>query len=128
LIHIDNQSAAATFKEKVNYNTFTGLQMVKPQQGQGYDITVGPGQSKTVLLRCSPEGYGMSSSSSTSVSLGGKQLKEMCRQNGKKNNRPDPETGEAKEIFQYSHQHADGVCYLYVNNTENETLEEEIEF
>ena len=52
----------------------------------------------------------------------------MCRDTGKKTGRPDPETGEAKEIYQYSLQHAEGVCYLYVNNTANQTLEEEIEF
>lgn len=70
----------------------------------------------------------MSSSSSTQVAFGGKKLKELCRQEGKKNPRPDPDSGEAKEIFQYSYQHADGICYLYVNNTEKEILEEEIEF
>ena len=127
-IHFVNESKEATIKEKVNYTTFTGLTMCKPQQGQGYEVSVGPGTSKTVLIKCDPNGYGMSSSSSTSIALGGKQLKEMCRQNGKKNARPDPESGAPKEIYQYSYQHTDGVCYLYVNNTEKETLEEEIEF
>lgn len=70
----------------------------------------------------------MSSSSSSQVAFGGKALKEMCREKGKKNKRPDPDSGEDKEIFQYSYQHPDGVCYLYVNHTKNETLEEEIEF
>lgn len=102
-IHVTNESKEATFTEKVNYKTFKGLQMVKPQQGQGYEISVGPGQSKTVLIKCSPEGYSMSSSSSTAIELGGKQLKDLCRQNGKKNPRPDPETGEPKEIYQYSY-------------------------
>ena len=78
-IHFVNESKEATIKEKVNYNTFKGLTMIKPQQGQGYEVSVGPGTSKTVLLRCHPDGYGMSSSSSTQIALGGKQLKEMCR-------------------------------------------------
>lgn len=30
LIHVVNQSKEATFKEKVNYNTFKGLEMIKP--------------------------------------------------------------------------------------------------
>jgi len=64
-VHISNQSKEATFVEKVNYNTFNGLEMVKPQQGQGYDVSVGPGTSKTVVIKCSPEGYSMSSSTST---------------------------------------------------------------
>lgn len=29
-VHVTNQSKDATFKEKVNYNTFQGLEMVKP--------------------------------------------------------------------------------------------------
>lgn len=64
-IHVVNGSKTATFKEKVNYTNFKGLKMCKPQQGQGYDITVEPGKQKTVLIWCDPEGYAMSSSSST---------------------------------------------------------------
>jgi len=41
----------------------------------------------------------MSSSSQTQVAFGGKKLKELCREQGKKNKRPDPETGEDKEIY-----------------------------
>ena len=64
-IHVVNSTKDATFKEKVNYPKFEGLEMCKPQQGAGYDITVGPGLKKTILIRCDPEGYGMSSSSNT---------------------------------------------------------------
>jgi len=60
--------------------------------------------------------------------MGGKKLKEMCKELGKKNGRPDPETGAAKDIWQYSYQHGDGVCYLYTNNEAKDTLEEEITF
>jgi len=42
--------------------------------------------------------------------------------------RADPESGEPKDIYQYSLQHTSGICYLYVNESESETLEEEIEF
>lgn len=42
-IHVVNGSKDATFKEKVNYNTFKGLTMLSPQQGQGYEISVAPG-------------------------------------------------------------------------------------
>ena len=81
-----------------------------------------------ILIRCDPDGYGMSSSASTNIVHGGKKLKELTKTEGKKNPRPDPETGEEKDIFQYSYQHADGICYLYVNETTDQTLEEEIEF
>ena len=102
--------------------------MCKPQQGQGYDILVKPGERKMILIRCSPEGYGMSSSSSTNVIHGGKKLKSTCRSLGKQNARPNPDSGELCNIYQYSYQHSDGICYLYVNESSNFTLEEEIEF
>lgn len=41
----------------------------------------------------------MSSSSNTQVVFGGKKLKELTKELGKKNGRPDPETGEAKDIW-----------------------------
>lgn len=82
----------------MNYTNFKGLKMCKPQQGSGYDITVEPGKQKTVLIWCHPEGYAMSSSSSTQIVQGGKKLKEMCRETGKKAARPDPDTGEEFDI------------------------------
>ena len=41
----------------------------------------------------------MASSCKTSISVGGKALKELCRETGKKNSRPDPESGDPKEIY-----------------------------
>ena len=101
---------------------------MKPNTASSYDISVAPGGRKMILIRCHEDGYGMGSSCQTSIVMGGKALKESCRNTGKKNSRPDPETGDPKEIYQYSLQHSDGVCYLYVNETKDETIEEEIEF
>ena len=42
--------------------------------------------------------------------------------------RPDTETGEHYDIYQYSLRHGGGIAYLYVNETVDKTLEEEIEF
>jgi len=70
----------------------------------------------------------MGTSSLTQIVFGGKKLREMCKEQGKKAGRPDPETGEAKEIYLYTLQHPEGVCYLYVNETTDQTLEEEVEF
>ena len=81
-----------------------------------------------VLIKCDPEGYGMSASTMTSIQQGGKKLKELCLSDGKKAPRPDPDTGEQNEIYQYSYQHSEGICYLYVNDSSNLTLDEEIEF
>jgi cold shock CspA family protein len=93
-IYVVNDEENASLKDKVHYNNFEGLTMCKPHQGQGYDILVGPGERKMILIRCSPEGYAMSSSAQTSVVHGGKKLKELCLRDGKKNSRPNPENGE----------------------------------
>ena len=126
--HFVNESKSATLKEKVSFTTFKGLALCKPQQGSSYDISVGPGQSKTILIKCDPEGYAMSTSSSTSVSFTGKKLKEMCKELGKKASRPDPSTGQSHDISVYTYQHSSGVCYLYTNNSTAHILEEQIEF
>lgn len=127
-IYIKNDEKESSFKEKVQYTKFEGLEMMKPQQGQGYEILVKPGETKMILIKCSPEGYGMSASTLTSIVQGGKKLKELCLTQGKKTARPDPDSGEANEIYQYSYQHSEGICYLYVNESQNLTLDEEIEF
>ena len=81
-----------------------------------------------VLMKCHSEGYSMSSSTSTQIVFGGKKLRVLTKEKGKKTVRADPETGEEKDIFVYTYQHGDGICYLYSNETEDLTLEEEVEF
>jgi len=74
-IHFENNEKSATLKEKVVYKNFKGLTLCSPQQGEQYDISVGPGEQKTILMQCHPEGYSMSSSTSSQISFSGKQLK-----------------------------------------------------
>jgi hypothetical protein len=52
----------------------------------------------------------------------------LCREHGKKAPRPDTETGAHIDIWQYQYQHSGGIAYLYVNDTKDKTIEEEIEF
>jgi len=70
----------------------------------------------------------MSSSTTSQVIPGTKNLAKMCIEQGKKAPRPDTETGAHVDIYQYSLQHGGGIAYLYVNETNDKTLEEEIEF
>ena len=42
--------------------------------------------------------------------------------------RKDPLTGQPVNIFVYSLKHGGGICYLYVNETTNRTLEECMKF
>jgi hypothetical protein len=64
-IIIENDEEEASLKEKVTFNTFTGLEFLPPETGESYDILVPPGGNKTIVIKADPEGYGMSSSSST---------------------------------------------------------------
>lgn len=79
-IYIVNDSKDATFKEVVKYTNFQGLKLLKPQLGSSYEIEVGPGKTKMILIWCDSEGYGMGSSSNTQVVHGGKKLKELCKE------------------------------------------------
>lgn len=99
-----------------------------PQKGESYDITVAPGQSKMILMRTDAEGYSLSMSLTTSVVMGGKKLKELTKQDGKKVSRTDTDTGEEREIYCYTYKHAGGICYLYENESEKYTLDEEVQF
>ena len=64
-IIVENDEKDATFKEKVTFNSFKGLEFLPPESGQSYDINVPPGGNKTIIIKCDPEGYAMSSSSTT---------------------------------------------------------------
>ena len=97
-----------------------------PESGNSYDISVPPGGNKTIVIKCDPEGYGMSSTTITKVAHGDDKLMQMCLNKGKKQQRDDE--GNPVDIFQYSLQHDGGVAYLYVNETPNRTLDEDLEF
>jgi len=72
---------------------------LEPESGQSYDITVPPGGNKTIVIKMDPEGYSMSSSSTSSILHGDGQLQKLCLETGKKAARPDPETGEECAIY-----------------------------
>jgi len=112
----------------VTFSNFTGLELLKPESGTAYDVEVPPGGNKTMILRCDPEGYSMSSSTATQVVHGDSQLIQMCLTQGKKTGRPDTETQQDHGIAQYSLQHGGGIAYLYDNKSTKMTLDEEIEF
>lgn len=127
-IIVRNEEAEATFEETVKFNTFKGLELLKPESGSSYEMRVAPGEIKTILIKCDPEGYAMSTSSSTKVVLGNSSLEQQCIEQGKRAARADPSSGEAYDIHQYTLKHSGGIAYLYVNNTADKTLEEDLEF
>lgn len=98
-IIIENDEDEASYKEKVSFTNFKGLEFVLPETGSAYDILVPPQGNRTIVIKCDPEGYAMSSSSSSQVVHGGAKLEELCLTEGKKAPRPDPETGAETAIF-----------------------------
>jgi hypothetical protein len=52
----------------------------------------------------------------------------MCKDQGKKADRPNTDTGESVGICQYTYQHGGGIAYLYDNQSKKYTLDEEVEF
>jgi hypothetical protein len=91
-IYIKNDEESATFKEECNFTKFQGLKLMKPQFQQSYDIIVPPKSDKLVLIRCSPEGYSLSMSLTTSVVQGGTKLRELTKSEGTVKERLDTDT------------------------------------
>ena len=84
-VHIVNNEAEARYKESVSYTKFGRLSLLKPFKGDGYEIEVGPGQSKTVVIRQDdPTGFSMASQLRMSAVLHGpERLKNLCVTQGK---------------------------------------------
>lgn len=55
-------------------------------------------------------------------------LESLTRENGILSKRKDPRRGEEIDIFLYTYKHANGICYLYENQTTENRLEEIITF
>lgn len=114
-----NDEDEAVLEEKVQYPKFEGLEIVGSEQDQGYEVSVGPGEVRVIILRSDYFGYGYSSSYTNQVIHGDKHIKKMCLEKGEKETRPDPSTGEECGINIYSYNHGSGFCFLYVNSSEN---------
>lgn len=104
-IHIVNDEEEATFTEVVNYTKFDKLTLLKPFKGQGYSVTVKPGERRTVVIRQDdPLGFSLASQiMQSSFALGGKKMIDLCKNGAgsKKTQRLDTRTKEPYEIYQY---------------------------
>jgi len=129
-VHIVNKETEAKYRENINYTKFEKLELQKPCKGTSYDIEVGPGQKKTIVIRqMDPTGFAMASQIMMSAVLHGPDaLKNLCKQMGKKTQRLHPKTKEPFEIYQYQHKHQAGIAFFYENLTPNNTLQEKLQF
>lgn len=73
-IHVNNQNKEFSFMEEMTYRTLDGQQILQPhistqemadvltKTDMSYKFNVPPGDSKTVIIRCNVQGYGMAGS------------------------------------------------------------------
>ena len=124
-----NDSTEGSIREVVTYTRFNGLELVKPYTGSGYEVLVPPLQKKIVLLKqTNPTSYSLSFTYSSTIILTTEALKRRAKEKGKMTTRKDPLTNEPVNIFVYSFKHGGGICYLYMNETTDKTLEECMKF
>ena len=79
---IQNNDKEATYKEAVEYQTFDGLTMISPDQGNSYDVIVKPGEERIILIRAAIKGFATSASMMSSVILGDTALRKKCLEEG----------------------------------------------
>lgn len=127
--YFKNDSIEGSLREVVSYTRFTGIELVRPYKNSNYEVLVPPKQSKIVLLRqTNPISYNLRFKYSSTILLTTEALKARAKEKGKMTTRKDPLTGQPVNIFVYSLKHGGGICYLYLNETTNRTLEECMKF
>ena len=129
-VHIVNDEEEARFKEKIEYTKFDKLSLLKPYKGDSYEVEVGPKESKTIVIRQNdPTGFSMASRTRMqSVTVGPEAMKKICLMNGKETQRANSRTKQPAEVYQYMHKHQAGIAYYYINNEDNMTLKEQLQF
>ena len=120
---IKNDDKEQKYKESVNYSTFEGLTFVDHPDQTSYELTVGPGETKIVLMEAKVQGFSTAASMTSQVFHGKAALTALCKSEGDKAQR-----GDSDPIFCYSLQHDGGMFYLYVNETSDKKYKEEITF
>lgn len=64
----------------------------------------------------------------TSVVQGGAKLRDLTKEKGTQKERVDTDTGDSTDIFVYQYQHSGGICFLYDNQSNKNSLDEEVQF
>lgn len=116
---IINDAEDAAYKENAEFPTFTGITFLAPETGNKFDITVDGGKKYCVASKLSVKGYQMAKSYTCQVLMGEGSLLAKCKEEGKK-------TPRAEGIYQLSLKHEGGIIYIYVNETKDQTLTEEL--
>lgn len=85
---VENEDPEARYRESVDYTTFEGLSILfLGSEEHKYDLDVGPGETKIILMRAEIQGFNMAASMTATVLHGDNKLKQMCMDNDKKTQR-----------------------------------------
>lgn len=125
-IVFENKEQEAVYTETVEFPNFKGLKLLESSVASitenSYEISVGPGETQIIIIQAAVSGFSMSSSMSTKLAHGDKALREMCLEDGKKNQKA------GLEIYQYQLQHEAGMHYVFVNETTDKMYREDIKY
>ena len=58
-IIVKNLEKEITYKENVYFNTFEGLEILDHEEPNYYEMEVGPGETKTILIKANIVGFSM---------------------------------------------------------------------
>lgn len=119
LTMIHNGDASSTYQLSMNYPKFEGMELLSPESGDGYQVSVKAGETRTILIKQDCKGYSYASSFSSQVLMSYDNLIEKCLEEGTQNDRADG-------IYQKYLSHSGGIIYVYKNETGDKTLKEEL--
>ena len=81
---IKNQDKEQKYKECVEYTTFEGLSFIDKPDESKYELTIGPGETKIVIMESKVQGFSSAASMTTQIFHGDTALTEMCKAEGDK--------------------------------------------
>lgn len=115
---IINNAKDSCYKENATFK-MKGQTFLAPEEGKAFNIAVDSQSKYCVACKQDIKGYSMSKSFSSQVLMGEGSLVQKCKDEGKK-------TPRADGIYQMSLKHEGGMMYIYMNETKDQTLTEEL--
>ena len=103
---IQNGEMGSSYEETATFPTFEGLELMAPESGNGFKVTVPPQYSRLIIIKQSVNGYSMSKKYSYRLLMGENALYKQCLAEGKRKER-------APGINQYLLQHQGGILIIY---------------
>ena len=84
---VKNGEKDKRYKQVVNYTKFEGLTLLKPFEGNKYELSCEAGQANCVIIKCNTNGYAFQEEISEQVIVPDEHLINLCIINGKPSER-----------------------------------------